>query len=137
MLRCNIVQCNIPREMTVNNPLVRSYVEVMNFYGTTLEYTLRAHKLAHATMERSVQEQIDLADATVAQIKPLANVTKASELLGVQQDMFRGLGDQVRMTATNLLKIQKEARDDWKALVEEGVETFAPPAMGKLLGNAA
>lgn len=121
----------------MNNPLVRSYVEVMNLYGTALEYTLRAHKLAHGAMERTVQEQIDLADATVAQIKPLANVTKASELLGAQQDMFRGLGDQMRTTATNLLKIQKEARNDWKALVEEGVETFTPPAVSTLLGNAA
>jgi phasin family protein len=125
------------KERPMNNPISRACVEVLGLYGSGVEYWLRANRLLFSGLERTLQAQVDLADATTEHIATLRGSGDLNGLTAAQGALLKEVGEDVLATLRQLLEIQRETGADLKALAEEGVQSFTPAPVKPLMRKAA
>ena len=99
------------------------FKQPIELYTAMLDQTIRVHRIVAKGIERTVEEQLGLLEATVEATRPLAAARQPEEALSVQMDAWKALSEKLVATTGKLAEIQRETGSELKDVVVDGVKT--------------
>jgi len=100
-------------------------------------YAARLNAVVGNGLSPVIKEQADLAvsslDTATRYSEQLTQVESPQELMEAQQALAKELGENFQTSAQNLLGLQAEMGEEFKSLLQEGMEAFTPEHLREFL----
>ena len=98
------------------------FKQPVELYTAMLDQTIRVNRIVAKGIERTIEEQLGLFEATIDVARPLAAARQPEEVLAVQMDAWKTLGEKVVAATGKLAEIQRETGSELKDVVVDSVK---------------
>lgn len=98
------------------------FKQPIELYTAMLDQTIRVNRIVAKGIERTIEEQLGLFEATIEATRPLAAVKQPEEAMAVQMDAWKVLSEKLVATTGKLAEIQRETGSELKDVVVDGVK---------------
>lgn len=98
------------------------FKQPIELYTAMLDQTIRANRIVAKGIERTIDEQFGLFEATIEATRPLAATKQPEEVLAVQADAWKALSEKLVATTGKIAEIQRETGSELKDVVADSVK---------------
>lgn len=98
------------------------FKQPIELYTEMLDQTIRANRIVAKGIERTIEEQLGLFEATIEATRPLSTVKQPEEVMAVQMDAWKALSEKLVATTGKLAEIQRETGSELKDVVVDSVK---------------
>ena len=96
--------------------------QATELYATVLDQTIRANRIVAKGIERTIEEQLGLFEATIESTRPLAAAKRPDDVLAAQMDAWKTLNEKLVATTGKLAEIQRETGAELKDVVVDSLK---------------